>query len=87
MIFEWPKTLAELAALDFDELYDGYREGRESKKDDPEPAGNRGRSYWVGWHNGRVDAYLDEPSPEQMDLARQFVLAQQTESAQGETKH
>lgn len=45
-------TLEELNALDSDEMIEGYRDGRGG---DDEPGGNRSKSYWHGWRNGRSD--------------------------------
>lgn len=45
-------NLAERDALDSDEVLEGYCDGRSG---DPEPGGNRSKSYWHGWRNGRVD--------------------------------
>ena len=44
-------TIVELDALDSDEMLDGYRDGRAGE---PEPGGNRSRSYWHGWRNRTV---------------------------------
>ena len=45
-------TLADLDALDDDEIVDGYLDGR----DDPrEPGGNRSRAYWHGWRMAQMD--------------------------------
>jgi hypothetical protein len=52
MRFEPIRTLADLAALDHDEIVAGYCETR---RGDPEPGPNRGRAYWHGWRNAMID--------------------------------
>lgn len=52
-VYGWPvSTLEELDQLDPDEMYAGYRDGRDGE---PEPGGNRSRAFWHGWRNGAVD--------------------------------
>ncbi|MCP8893218.1 hypothetical protein [Sphingomonas faeni] len=45
-------TIAELDALDNNEMREGYRDGRAGEL---EPGGNRSRSYGHGWRNRTVD--------------------------------
>lgn len=45
-------TIADLDQLDMVEMTQGYRDGTNG---DDEPGGNRSRSYWHGWRNGRTD--------------------------------
>ena len=45
-------TMYELDTLDSDEVIEGYFDGR---KNEPEPQGNRSKSYWHGWRNGMID--------------------------------
>lgn len=59
-------TIAELDQLDSDEMYQGYRDGRDG---DPEPRGNRTRAYWHGWRNGAVDGGHREKDAAQAMLA------------------
>jgi hypothetical protein len=63
-------NLAELDALDTEELLEGYRDGLNNE---PEPSGNRSRSYWHGWRNGMVDKGHRKGDAAQAELARQFV--------------
>lgn len=67
-------TVAELDTLDVHEIRDGYRDG---KANEPEPGGNRSKSYWHGWRNGQVDAGHAPKDEAQAALARQFALCQQ----------
>ena len=46
--------LADLDALDETEMVEGYMDGFTGE---PEPMGNRSRSYWHGWRNGAVDGH------------------------------
>ena len=45
-------TVAELEALDHDEVLEGYHDGHDGV---PEPGNNRSFSYWHGWRNGMID--------------------------------
>lgn len=63
-------TLAELDKLDDAEVVEGYFDGY---KGEPEPKGNRSRSYWHGWRNGAVDAKRREHDAAQIELARAYV--------------
>lgn len=64
-------TVAELEALDGDEILEGYRDGLNGE---PEPGGNRSKAYWHGWRNGRSDrtGSVDAAS---MALARDCVAS------------
>ena len=63
-------TMADLDALDLDEMRAGYWDGFQGE---PEPGNNRTRSYWHGWCNGAVDKGLREKTQEQAELARLCV--------------
>lgn len=47
------RTAFDLDQIDDDEVVEGYRDGL---RGEPEPKGNRSRSYWHGWKNGMVDS-------------------------------
>lgn len=64
-------TLAELNALDQDEILRGYRAGF----NDAAAFTERGRGYWHGYLNGLADSGRAQPSPEQMALAREHSNA------------
>lgn len=66
------KTLEDLAALNDDEVREGYFDGRHGE---PEPGNNRSRSYWHGWRNGAVDGRHREKEADQAELARLVVAA------------
>jgi hypothetical protein len=59
-------TIAELDQLDADDMVEGFRD---SFKGEPEPQGNRSRSYWHGWRNGAVDGGHREKDEAQANLA------------------
>ncbi len=63
-------TLAELDTLDDDELLEGYHDGRANE---PQPSGNRSKSYWHGWRNGMVDGGHMEGDAAQRELARAYL--------------
>ena len=63
-------TLAELDALDAGEMLEGYRDGFAGE---PEPRGNRSRSYWHGWRNGATDKGLRKLDAEQSILAAEYL--------------
>lgn len=46
------RTAEELLTLDSTEMIEGYNDGF---KGEPEPQGNRSKSYWHGWRNGNMD--------------------------------
>jgi len=60
-------TIADLDMLDGDEMTDGYLAGY---RDAPEPGSDRGRSYWHGWRNGRMDGGHAAKDDAQAQLAR-----------------
>ncbi|WP_398482535.1 hypothetical protein [Tardiphaga sp.] len=64
-------TLAELDALDDDEIFAGYTE---AKPTDPEPGENRGKAYWHGWCNRQRDAGVLDWNPIHADLVHQCRL-------------
>jgi hypothetical protein len=72
MQFEPVTTLAELQSLDDREVVEGYWDG---VNNEPEPRGNRSKSYWHGWHNGRADR-TGKINGAQKELAR-VVIADQ----------
>lgn len=58
-------TVAELDALDSDEIFEGYKDGWDNF-----PCGeNRGRAYWHGWAN----AMRDKGKLPQTDAARSLA--------------
>ncbi len=69
-------TVADLDQLDEAEMVEGYRDGY---RGDPEPQGNRSRSYWHGWRNGAVDGKHRDLDPAQMVLVR-AVLSKDREA-------
>lgn len=67
---ELVSTLDDLDTLDSDEVIEGYRDGRAGE---PEPKGNRSRSYWHGWRNGAVDGGHRQGDAAQAKLAAAYV--------------
>lgn len=63
-------TLEDLAAMDEDEMLEGYRDGL---ADEPEPGDNRSRAYWHGWRNGMSDKGRRAIDDAQRKLARATV--------------
>jgi hypothetical protein len=63
-------TLAELDALDDDEVREGYLDGRAGE---PEPGDNRSRAYWHGWRCGMTDAGRLEIDPAHRRLVADYV--------------
>lgn len=63
--------IQELRALDPAEVVEGYHDGLAG---DEEPGGNRSKSYWHGWRNGRSDR-SGQPDAAQRALARAFLEA------------
>lgn len=59
------RTAADLDTLDDAEIVEGYHDGRTGE---PEPGGDRSRSFWHGWHVGRVDGGHDRPDADGMAL-------------------
>ena len=70
------ETLEDLDSLDPLEMVEGYRDGY---GDEPEPGGNRSRSYWHGWRNGAVDGGHREKDGSQALLAARVVEQQRQE--------
>lgn len=66
--FQPVSTAADLASLDSDEIVEGYRDGL---RGEPEPGGNRSRSYWHGWRNGMSDSGRRASDDAQRALARE----------------
>lgn len=64
-------TIAELETLDEAEILEGYTDGLALE---PEPGGNRSKSYWHGWRNGRSDR-SGKVDAEGLALARVVVEA------------
>ncbi len=64
------RTVAELDSLDDAEIAEGYHDGRAGE---PEPGGNRSKSYWHGWRNGRVDGGRAEPDAAMRELVRDVL--------------
>ena len=60
------RTASDLDTLDVDEIVEGYRDGR---RGEPEPKGNRSRSYWHGWRNGMTDSGRRPIDKHQRELA------------------
>ena len=65
-------TLEDLATLDDDEVLEGYRDGLANE---PEPGGNRSRSYWHGWRNGMADKGRIPSDWAMSQLAREYIEA------------
>lgn len=61
------RTSFDLETLDDDEVVEGYRDGL---RGEPEPNGNRSRSYWHGWRNGMVDSGRRKSDKHQRELVR-----------------
>ena len=66
-------SLEELNSLNREEVFEGYQDGHAGEA---EPGGNRSKSYWHGWRNGRVDGGHDEKDGAQALLARQYLQAE-----------
>jgi hypothetical protein len=60
-------TLGDLDTMDWEEVCEGYCDGR---KNELEPGDNRSRSYWHGWRNGMVDGGHRPKDAAQAELAR-----------------
>lgn len=69
-VFQPVATLADLDALNDNDIVSGYREFRPG---DPEPGLNRGRAYWHGWCNAARDKGHREACPESRRLAHEYV--------------
>lgn len=70
MNFAPVSTLADLDALDHDQVVEGYRS---AERGDPEPGPNRGRAYWHGWRCRMMDLGGMPIDQAAMDLARAVV--------------
>ena len=66
------RTAADLDTLDEFEMQEGSRDGLNNQ---PEPGGNRSRSYWHGWRNGMTDAGHRERDEHRLALARDWTRA------------
>lgn len=64
------RTAADLDTLDDAETVEGYHDGRAGE---PEPGGNRSRSYWHGWRVGRVDGGHARPDADGMALVEDVL--------------
>lgn len=73
MNFSPVRTVDDLESLDQTEMLEGYSAGHAG---DPEPGGNRGRSFWHGWRNGMVDAGHLKGNEHQAALAAEFLNKQ-----------
>lgn len=62
-------TLAELDALNSDEMVEGYLAGFYGEA---EPGNNRSKAYWHGWRNGTADRTKTSDWAQQ-ELARLIV--------------
>ena len=60
-------TTAELEAMPYAEILDGYHDGLGNE---PEPGDNHSKAYWHGWRNGMVDGRHAEP-----DCAMEILTA------------
>jgi len=68
-------TLAELEALDSDEMVMGYLDGFGGE---PEPMGNRSKSYWHGWRNGARDRGVLPHDAASAKLAHEVVSSRRS---------
>lgn len=62
-------TLAELLALDDDEIVEGYVS---AERGDPEPGGNHSRAYHHGWRCAMMDLGEIEITPAHRKLVRSY---------------
>lgn len=76
-------TLADLDSLDSAEIAEGYRDGADGE---PEPGGNRSRSYWHGWRNGRVDRGHAKKDAAQAELARVWLQREREGKSMSDSK-
>lgn len=63
-------TVDELDDLDETEMVEGYRDGY---RNEPEPQGNRSKSYWHGWRNGMIDGGHMKPDAASKALADAYL--------------
>lgn len=78
---------AQLAALDKDEVMDGYLDGQRCT---PTPDDTKSFSYWHGWRNGMVDAGYMNPTESQAALSidiKRAILAGQNPFSFMESTH
>lgn len=61
------RTAFDLDQIDDADVIEGYRDGR---RGEPEPKGNRSRSYWHGWKNGMVDSGRRQSDEHQRALVK-----------------
>jgi len=64
------KRAVLLDELDDKEVIQGYWDG---KNNEPEPQGNRSKSYWHGWRNGMADGGHMEIDGAQSELAANVI--------------
>lgn len=69
------KSVADLKDLDGADVVEGYNDGLANE---PEPKGNRSKSYWHGWRNGQIDGGHAKPDQSQRLLARDYLKNQRT---------
>jgi hypothetical protein len=84
MSFEPIRTLAELNALDQDEIAEGYRDAR--RGDQIEPGANRGRAYWHGWRCRMMDLGLIEIDADHGALVAEVVADMRAKDAEAMTR-
>ena len=70
MAYDPVLALDDLDGLDEAETIEGYFDGR---ADEPEPSGNRSRSYWHGWRCGMMDAGRIKSDAGHMGLVTAFA--------------
>jgi hypothetical protein len=74
-------TLDELNSLDPNEMREGYSDG---KLNEPQPSGNRSKSYWHGWRNGMMDGGHMPIDAAARELARVVVQNRTLRTPQGD---
>ena len=65
------RTVEELRQLNEDDIVTGYRAGLKNSPD----FSQRDRVYWHGFLNGMVDGCHAKSTPQQDELARQYVAS------------
>lgn len=73
MPFEPVRTVADLDSLDEAQVIEGYVS---TKRDDPEPGENRGRSFWHGWRNRMIDFGVIPQDDASAALAKEYCEQQ-----------
>jgi len=63
-------TVAELSALNSDEILEGYLDGFDNET---APGDNRSKSYWHGYRNGQVDGGHVAADAAQAALAKEVI--------------